>query len=93
MSFKDYIIPILIVSLLCLICFSFSFFETKNNFDNVEKILTEQGYTNIDLDGYDFFGCGQEDIYRTKFIATNSNNKTVEGTVCCGFFKKCTIRW
>ena len=57
------------------------------------KILKSTGFTNIKLGGYGFFDCSDDDVVSTKFIAQNSNGDLVSGTVCCGLFKNCTIRF
>lgn len=58
------------------------------------RVLESAGFTNIAIDGYSFFGCSEDDFYHTKFTATNSNGKRVEGVVCSGlFFKNSTIRF
>lgn len=58
-----------------------------------ERILTEQGYTNIDAGGYGWLSCGQDDAFRTNFTATAPNGKRVSGTVCSGWFKGHTVRF
>jgi hypothetical protein len=58
------------------------------------RALENQGFTNINFQGYDFAACSEDDAYHTKFIATNPQGKRVDGVVCCGFaFKACTVRW
>jgi len=39
------------------------------------------------------FGCGKEDMYRTKFSAVNEKGEKVDGIVCKGIFKGSTIRY
>lgn len=59
--------------------------------DKSIEILQNQGYTNIQIEGYDAFGCSEDDVYRTKFSATKGNG-TVYGVVCSGLLKGSTIR-
>lgn len=58
------------------------------------QTLEKAGYSNIEIVGWDMFGCSEDDFSATQFRATNPVGVQVEGTVCCGFiFKKCTIRY
>jgi hypothetical protein len=57
-----------------------------------ERVLTEQGYTNVDAGGYGFFSCSEDDVFKTNFEATSPAGKRVKGTVCSGWFKGATIR-
>lgn len=61
--------------------------------DDTRNTLTKAGYSNIEIDGYAFLGCGEDDNFKTKFTATNPNGMRVSGVVCCGVFKGCTIRF
>lgn len=61
--------------------------------DRSHRILTENGYTDIELTGYSWFACGQDDAFSTGFVATSPAGKRVEGTVCAGWFKGATIRF
>lgn len=61
--------------------------------DSATTTLTKAGYTNIQTGGWDVLGCSDDDFTATSFTATNQLNQTVTGTVCCGIFKKCTIRY
>ncbi len=57
------------------------------------KILKQQGYTEIETTGYAWLSCSQDDLFRTKFTAISPAKKSVNGVMCCGFFKACTIRY
>lgn len=62
--------------------------------NDAERALTAQGFTNIEMTGYDFFSCGKDDFYHTGFKATNVKGQTVTGTVCSGLLiKNATIRY
>ena len=57
------------------------------------EVLLDAGYSNIEVGGYDWFGCSEDDALRTKFKATGPTGRKVEGVVCAGmFFKGATIR-
>lgn len=61
--------------------------------DKTHLILEREGYTDIEITGYAFFSCSQEDTFHTGFRATNLAGNRVEGAVCCGVLKNCTIRF
>lgn len=61
---------------------------------NAQRILEDNGYTDVRLTGYSWFSCGQGDTYRDGFIAKSPVGRDVEGTVCSGWlFKNSTIRF
>lgn len=61
--------------------------------DTAQRILSQQGYKNIQMQGYDFFNCSKDDWYHDKFIATGPTGQNVSGVVCSGlFFKGSTTR-
>ena len=57
------------------------------------RTLTDAGYSNIELGGYGWFACSEDDTFATVFQATGPSGKPVKGTVCNGFFKGATIRF
>lgn len=57
------------------------------------RILEQNGYTNIQMTGYSFFACSEDDTFATGFQATSPTGQVVEGTVCSGLFKGATIRF
>ena len=64
------------------------------NHDATVSTLESSGFTEIQTGKHDFFSCGQDDFYATKFTATNPIGKKVKGTVCCGMIvKSCTVRF
>ncbi len=61
---------------------------------DANRALKAAGYTNVQIKGYDFFACGQDDFFHTKFTAKNPVGNQVSGTVCSGLlFKSATIRF
>lgn len=55
--------------------------------------LRSGGFQDIQLTGYRFFACSQDDFYHTGFTIVKDGRK-LSGTVCSGiFFKGSTIRW
>lgn len=61
--------------------------------DKSRQTLENYGFTNISVGGYDAFECGDDYTYSTHFQATNSQGRRVEGTVCCGILKGCTVKF
>lgn len=57
------------------------------------RALQNQGFTDISFTGYQFASCSDSDTTSTGFIAKNPLGVHVEGVVCCGWSKACTIRW
>lgn len=55
--------------------------------------LHKAGFYDVETTGYEMFACGEDDTFKTGFRAKNALGVTVEGTVCCGVFKDCTIRF
>lgn len=60
--------------------------------DRTRRILEASGYTHVQLTGWSAFTCSGDDVYATGFRAIGPTGVTVEGTVCCGVLKDCTIR-
>lgn len=51
------------------------------------------GFTNVAIGQPAFFGCGQDDVQRLPFTATDVKGHAVKGIACAGmFFKQWTIR-
>ena len=59
---------------------------------NAKHVLASQGYKQIEITGYDIFGCSEDDFYHTGFKAVGVNGENVSGVVCQGIFKGATIR-
>ncbi len=60
--------------------------------DRAKKVLEAHGFENIYLGGYPFFGCGKDDVFNVAFTATTAKRQAVQGSVCCGIWKNCTVR-
>ena len=64
------------------------------NSNDANKALSALGFTDIEVLGYGWFACSEDDWYHTKFIAKNAQGMTVNGVVCSGiFFKNSTVRF
>ena len=57
------------------------------------ETLQKSGFTDIVITGYLPFSCENDDTLSTCFTARNAQGITVEGIVCCGTFKSCTVRF
>lgn len=58
------------------------------------RVLEDQGYTNVQMTGYNFMACSKDDTFHTGFTAKSPAGRQVTGTVCAGaFFKNSTIRF
>ena len=57
------------------------------------RILEDDGFTDVEITGYNFFACSNDDWYHTGFRAKRGE-RTVYGTVCSGLiFRNSTIRF
>lgn len=79
---------LLVTLTLSLLCFSLVGCTQP---DNSIAILEREGYQNIEITGYDWFGCSEDDVFRTGFTATK-NDRPVKGVVCSAWLKGSTIR-
>ena len=61
--------------------------------DRTRETLQKSGFTEIETGGYDAWACADSDTYSTHFRARNPQGAVVEGTVCCGMWKSCTVRF
>lgn len=60
--------------------------------ETATRVLTAAGYTNIRLTGYPWLACSDDDWLNYAFTATGPSGAPVEGAVCCGLVKNCTVR-
>ena len=51
------------------------------------------GFTSVSTGGYAWFWCGGDDTWATRFSGVNSAGMRVDGAVCCGLLKGCTVRF
>lgn len=65
-----------------------------DNPNAARRALEKAGFSDIKAGGYDWFACGQDDFYSTRFCAINSVGVRVCGTVCSGLIMKgATVRF
>ena len=63
---------------------------------NAHRVLSNAGYTDVQITGYQMFGCGRDDAVRTGFTAKSPSGVYVSGIVCQGWgwlSKAATIRF
>ena len=60
--------------------------------ESTKDLLEDQGYENVEITGYRFFQCNDNELFRTGFKAENEQGNEITGTVCSGFFSS-TIRY
>lgn len=58
-----------------------------------QRVLAQQGYTQIETLGPSLFGCSENDTFTTKFRAVSPAGVLVTGVVCSGWLKGATIRF
>lgn len=61
--------------------------------EQATQVLQAQGYKDIEITGYNVFGCDEKDTFHTGFTATSPNGTRVSGTVCSGILKGATVRF
>lgn len=62
--------------------------------DRSKALLESQGFTDVEITGYNFWACSEDDQYSTGFKAKSPTGKPIAGAVCAGlFFKGATIRF
>lgn len=53
-----------------------------------ERVLSQQGYTDIRFTGYEAWACAEDDDYSTGFIGKNMAGNIVAGVVCSSYWGK-----
>lgn len=62
--------------------------------DETMRTVEAQGFTEVRLGGAAPFRCdGKSDKVGQHFSAVNPAGRRVEGVVCCGVLKGCTVRF
>ena len=60
--------------------------------EGARQALEAQGYTNVQMGGYDWLSCSKSDPYHDKFAAKGPTGKQVTGVVCAGLFSGSVVR-
>lgn len=62
--------------------------------DGARNALSAQGFKDIQITGYQVFGCAKGDKVHTGFIAKGADEEIIKGVVCSGLlFKGSTVRY
>lgn len=64
---------------------------TASESDSI-RTLEASGFENIELHGFSLWTCNDYELSQS-FRARNAKGKPVEGVVCCGVLKNCTVRF
>lgn len=82
---------IVMIGVICAILFCLNSCTDEKE---AQRILTANGYTNIEFTGRAWLACSESDTYSTGFRAKGPTGQTIEGAVCSGLlFKNSTIRF
>ena len=63
------------------------------NADKARRAVEAVGVTDVQINGIAILGCGEKDMFRSKFTGKDSKGNPVSGAVCGGFFKGATVRF
>jgi len=66
---------------------------STNDFNKGKEQLEQQGYTDVEYTGHQWFCCDEKDTYSTGFRCKNSKGLIVEGCFCSTVLKGVTIRF
>lgn len=63
--------------------------------DNATAIAVAEanGLHDVKVGDYAMMDCGRGDEFRSHFTAKNAEGRPVQGTICCGWMKDCTVRY
>lgn len=64
------------------------------NHDAGKRAIEAHGITNVEIGGYAFWGCSEDDALRSKWTGIGVNGQPVSGVICGGLlFKSYTVRF
>lgn len=61
--------------------------------EGAHRALKGAGFTEIELGPWKWLACGSGDVFNNSFKAINPRGQRVSGVVCCGLWKRCTVRY
>jgi hypothetical protein len=91
MSTRAYLTVHFLVLVLVIAVMAFGLWP-RTDPEGARTALTQAGYSQIEITGWRFWGCGREDNVHTGFTAVGPTGVPVEGLVCKGWWKGNTIR-
>jgi len=78
---------------LCACCLLVLLTTSCTNPEGANKALIDAGYHPVEVKGYGWFDCSDDDLYSTRFRAYSADSShIVTGCVCQGLLKGKTIR-
>jgi len=60
--------------------------------DDMRSAVINSGFREVQLAGFAWFGCSEQDTFRQKWKGHSSEGKPVTGVVCGGLLKGWTVR-
>jgi hypothetical protein len=66
---------------------------SDSDFEKGKKILEDQGYTEVENTGHNYFCCDEKEAYSTGFRCKDKKGNIVEGCFCSSLGKGVTIRY
>lgn len=61
---------------------------------DAKRAIEAHGITNVEIGGYAFWGCSEDDKLRSKWTGIGSNGQPISGVICGGLlFKGYTVRF
>lgn len=91
MRLKEVLVGAAIIAAIIFLLYCFG--QLMFNESKAKETLDKAGFTDIIITGIGPLDCSEDDYIRTRFEATNPQEMRIQGTVCCGLFKRCTIRY
>jgi len=61
--------------------------------DRAATAVETAGYSDVELGDYQWFSCSSGDWAGWSFTALDRDEHTINGYVCCGLLKACTVRY
>lgn len=81
------------VGLLVTVLLAAGSLSSCTNEQKAKSALLDAGYHPIEVKGYGWFQCSEDDVFATRFKAWSADSsRVVTGCVCQGWFKGSTIR-
>ncbi len=81
----------MIAVIFAVLYFCLCYFDILTRDSDIQKYKLLYEWESTKTEGYCWFGCGNTDIFQTKFTAIK-DGKEFEGCVCSGFLKNTTLR-
>ena len=76
------------------LCFMFLTGCLRPSDQRATEAARANGLTDVNVTGTDWFACSESDMSGGREItATNAQGQTVHAVVCCGVWKRCTVRY